>query len=98
MTIKDILEIKEVHRYNQSELMNICINSEHAYDSLIEGVSSIGTLLFEASCNENDPISNQTIGEIGLLINQVALIASALKYNIDLADKELNKNQIQIRK
>lgn len=91
MNIKEILKIKSASNYSMSELDDIAIYGELAFSSLLEGISAIGTLLFETSCNENDQISKDTLGEIGLLINQVAMIAGAVNENMHDATEEMQK-------
>lgn len=91
MNIKEILKIKSASNYSMSELDDIAIYGELAFSSLLEGISAIGTLLFETSCNENDQISKNTLGEIGLLINQVAMIAGAVNENMHDATEEMQK-------
>ncbi|MDD9339774.1 MAG: hypothetical protein PV362_09005 [Providencia heimbachae] len=91
MNIKEILKIKSASNYSMSELDDIAIYGELAFSSLLEGISAIGTLLFETSCNESDQISKDTLGEIGLLINQVAMIAGAVNENMHDATEEMQK-------
>lgn len=91
MNIKDALRIKETTSQSVSELKDIAICSELAFSSLLEGIGAVGTLLFETSCNENDKISKDTLGEIGLLINHVALIAGAVNENMHDAIEEIKR-------
>ena len=91
MNIKEILRIKSASNYSMSELDDIAIYGELAFNSLLEGIGAIGTLLFETSCNENDQISKDTLGEIGLLINQVAMVAGAVNENMHDATEEMQK-------
>lgn len=84
-----MFKIKNISSYSVDELSSISCNSEYIVDSLLGGIGAIGTLMFEASCNENDNLDKDTIGELGLLINQAALISEIFRLNEFSAEVEI---------
>lgn len=75
--------------------MGISINNEMSSEALIEGVGAIGTLLFEASCADNDETTKDTLGKIGLLIQEVITVAQALNDNAFYSNEEIKRHREQ---
>lgn len=81
MNIGELLKIKNTSELSTEELRYISINSGASYDFLLDGIGAIGTLIFEASCNDNDVLNKDVVGKLGLLIQETISVALALDEN-----------------
>lgn len=95
MITKDEIRISDFTRYSKEKLSKICIDCEASSEALIEGVGAIGTLLFEVSCADNDEKTKDTLGKIGLLIQEVITVAQALNDNAFYSNEEIKRRREQ---
>ncbi|WP_273839994.1 hypothetical protein [Providencia rettgeri] len=91
MKANEIIKIKDFTSYSTEQLLAIAINGEASSEALIEGVGAIGTLLFESSCADNDGTTKDTLGKIGLLIQEAIIIAQALDDNVYYSSEEIKR-------
>ncbi|MGX4746063.1 hypothetical protein [Providencia rettgeri] len=91
MKANEIIKIKDFSNYSTEQLLAIAINGEASSEALIEGVGAIGTLLFESSCADNDGATKDTLGKIGLLIQESIIIAQALDDNVFYSNEEIKR-------
>lgn len=91
MKANEIIKIKDFSNYSTEQLLAIAINGEASSEALIEGVGAIGTLLFESSCADNDGTTKDTLGKIGLLIQESIIIAQALDDNVYYSSEEIKR-------
>ncbi|HEM7133093.1 TPA: hypothetical protein U2I51_002570 [Providencia rettgeri] len=91
MKANEIIKIKDFSNYSTEQLLAIAINGEASSEALIEGVGAIGTLLFESSCADNDGTTKDTLGKIGLLIQESIIIAKALDDNVYYSSEEIKR-------
>ncbi|MEK2484105.1 hypothetical protein AAAA28_11740 [Providencia stuartii] len=91
MKTSDTIKIKDFKNYSIEQLMGISINNEMSSEALIEGVGAIGTLLFDSSCSDNDPLSKDVLCKIGLLIQESIIIAKALDDNVYHSSEEIKR-------
>ncbi|QZY63234.1 hypothetical protein K7H99_13435 [Providencia rettgeri] len=91
MKANEIIKIKDFSNYSTEQLLAIAINGEASSEALIEGVGAIGTLLFESSCADNDGTTKDTLGKIGLLIQESIIIAQALDDNVFYSNEEIKR-------
>ncbi|MEY0291202.1 hypothetical protein AB7303_20435 [Providencia rettgeri] len=91
MKANEIIKIKDFSNYSTEQLLAIAINGEASSEALIEGVGAIGTLLFESSCTDNDGTTKDTLGKIGLLIQESIIIAQALDDNVFYSNEEIKR-------
>lgn len=91
MKANEIIKIKDFSNYSTKQLLAIAINGEASSEALIEGVGAIGTLLFESSCADNDGTTKDTLGKIGLLIQESIIIAQALDDNVFYSNEEIKR-------
>lgn len=89
MDIGELLTITNLSGLTKKELTDTAIYSGAAYDNLIEGIGAVGTLMFESSCNKDFNLNNDTLGKLGLLIQESMLIAEALGINSVSAGNEI---------
>lgn len=91
MKANEIIKIKDFSNYSTEQLLAIVINGEASSEALIEGVGAIGTLLFDSSCSDNDPLSKDVLCKIGLLIQESIIIAKALDDNVYYSSEEIKR-------
>ncbi|MEW2740000.1 hypothetical protein ABZ131_12610 [Providencia rettgeri] len=91
MKTNDTIKIKDFKNYSIEQLSGISINNEMTSEALIEGVGAIGTLLFDSSCSDNDPLSKDVLCKIGLLIQESIIIAKALDDNVYYSSEEIKR-------
>ncbi|AVL74673.1 hypothetical protein [Providencia rettgeri] len=91
MKTSDTIKIKDFKNYSIEQLSGISINNEMTSEALIEGVGAIGTLLFDSSCSDNDPLSKDVLCKIGLLIQESIIIAKALDDNVYYSSEEIKR-------
>ncbi|MBQ0695563.1 hypothetical protein [Providencia stuartii] len=91
MKTSDTIKIKDFKNYSIEQLRGISINNEMTSEALIEGVGAIGTLLFDYSCSDNDPLSKDVLCKIGLLIQESIIIAKALDDNVYYSSEEIKR-------
>lgn len=91
MKTSDAIKIKDFKNYSIEQLSGISINNEMSSEALIEGVGAIGTLLFDSSCSDNDPLSKDVLCKIGLLIQESIIIAKALDDNAYYSSEEIKR-------
>ncbi|NIH18945.1 hypothetical protein [Morganella morganii] len=89
MNIGELLTITNQSDLTKKELTDTAIYSGAASENLIEGIGAIGTLMFESSCNKDFNLNNDTLGKLGLLIQESMLIAEALGINSVSAGNEI---------
>lgn len=89
MNIGELLTITKLSGLTKRELTDTAIYSSAASDNLIEGIGAVGTLMFESSCNKDFNLNNDTLGKLGLLIQESMLIAEALGINSVSAGNEI---------
>lgn len=89
MNIGELLTITNLSGLTKRELTDTAIYSGAASDNLIEGIGAVGTLMFESSCNKDFNLNNDTLGKLGLLIQESMLIAEALGINSVSAGNEI---------
>ncbi|WP_343103408.1 hypothetical protein [Morganella morganii] len=89
MNIGELLTITNLSGLTKKELTDTAIYSGAASDNLIEGIGAVGTLMFESSCNKDFNLNNDTLGKLGLLIQESMLIAEALSINSTSAGNEI---------
>ncbi|HEM7130396.1 TPA: hypothetical protein U2I56_003964 [Providencia stuartii] len=91
MKTSDTIKIKDFKNYSIEQLRGISINNEMTSEALIEGIGAIGTLLFDSSCSDNDPLSKDVLCKIGLLIQESIIIAKALDDNVYYSSEEIKR-------
>ncbi|HEI8570209.1 TPA: hypothetical protein SLE56_000512 [Morganella morganii] len=89
MNIGELLTITNLSGLTKKELTDTAIYSGAASNNLIEGIGAVGTLMFESSCNKDFNLNNDTLGKLGLLIQESMLIAEALSINSTSAGNEI---------
>lgn len=90
MNIGELLEIKDFNALSEKELTNISIYNGASSQGIIEGLSVIGTLMFQCSLGDNDILTKDTIRRLGLFIQHTAMIAATLNENAMQSESELN--------
>ncbi|HAT1511881.1 TPA: hypothetical protein I8W54_000149 [Morganella morganii] len=90
MNIGELLEIKDFNALSEKELTNISIYNGASSQGIIEGLSVIGTLIFQCSLGDNDILTKDTIRRLGLFIQHTAMIAATLNENAMQSESELN--------
>lgn len=91
MKTSDAIKIKDFKNYSMEQLSGISINNEMSSEALIKGVGAIGTLLFDSSCSDNDPLSKDVLCKIGLLIQEAIIIAQSLDDNVFYSNEEIKR-------
>lgn len=89
MNIGELLEIKDFTILSEEELTNISIYNGAASQRIIEGLSVVGTLMFQHACSDNDTFNKDTIRKLSLLIQYTTMIAATLNENSIQSEKEL---------
>lgn len=89
MNIGELLEIKDFTVFSKEELVNISVYSGSASLEIINGLSVIGTLMFQCSLGDNDTLTKDTIRKLGLLIQDATIIAATLNENAMQSEAEL---------
>lgn len=90
MNIGELLEIKDFKALSEKELTNISIYNGASSQCIIEGLSVVGTLIFQCSLGDNDTLNKAVIRKLGLLIQHTAMIAATLNENAIQSESELN--------
>ncbi len=90
MNIGELLEIKDFTTLSEEELTNISIYNGSSSLRIINGLSVIGTLMFQCSLGDNDTLTKDTIRKLGLFIQDVTIIAATLNENSMQSEGELD--------
>lgn len=90
MNIGELLEIKDFKALSEKELINISVYNGAASQRIINGLSVIGTLMFQHSRSDNDALNKSVIRKLGLLIQDITIIAATLNENAMQSESELN--------
>lgn len=90
MNIGELLEIKDFNVLSEKELENMSIYNAAASQRIINGLSVIGTLMFQYSCSDSDTLNKSVIRKLGLLIQDITIIAATLNENSMQSESELN--------
>lgn len=98
--IEQLLSRCDLHKESDETLANVRMHSEGAYEGIMSGLGSVGNIVFWACGNKDytDDMAREDLCNLGEMLMHLPGIASALKFNADEADFNINERKHKSRK
>lgn len=98
--IEQLLSRCDLHKESDETLVNVRMHSEGAYEGIMSGLGSVGNIVFWACGNKDytDDMAREDLCNLGEMLMHLPGIASALKFNADEADFNINERKHKSRK
>lgn len=98
--IEQLLSRCDFGKENDETLTDIRMHSEGAYEGIMSGLGTVGNIAFWACDNKNytDEMAREDLRNLGEMLMFLPGIASALKFNADEADFNINDRRQRSRK